>query len=121
MGNVVNGWIKDLKVGDTVWVTDRWRPRPSGRLRKVVAIGRIYVTIDHGFKVRRDGTCRDQNYDFWQSERHYIEHCERGQAWSRLRQRVDQYPIAKVTVEQIRQIEEILGFAPSTSSEERTK
>lgn len=116
MGNVVNEWVKDLKVGDTVWVIERWRPVASGREREVTAVGRIWITIAGQHRLRIEtGYMEDSNYQVFRSEQAFKDHYQRGREWARLRQQIDQYPIGNVTVERIEKVREILGLKPINS------
>lgn len=99
-----------LKVGETVWVTSRWRK--DDRPETVVKVGRQYAYTSGHRKIdlkkfESEGRAYDCNHEFFPSQAHYERHLQTVKAQIAL---MDRMKREYLTLEQIQAINELLGW-----------
>lgn len=117
MKNANREWVRALKVGDTVYLANRWRQGKSREVR-VTKVGTKWTHLETADRLsREDGALEDHhNWEAYQSPDAYALHVERTVAWHSLRAFFGKPYPSGMTLERMNEIAQLAG-APLPSEE----
>lgn len=105
-------WVRELQVGDPVYVVFGDRRSKSDGERRVMGVGRQYVTLNNGRRYDRDtGSSHIDDVfqsELWRSEAEWLERVEATAALALLRNRIGYAAKPGVTADDVRQAAALL-------------
>jgi len=109
--------LKDcMKVGNTLWLLPNWTNDRTGYLVEVLSIGRKWVNLSM-IRDRCDKSGIISCGRLYPSQQAYKDSCELSIEWGKLSRKIDWNMPKHVTMAEISQICEILGFDDLTKGE----